>query len=252
MTADALMKLPEIVAKLHLDDTVTSFAEHQQQVTQAKQQALALISTIKVPIHLRKLNSVLPKPCYPDIRPNSPTAWTVAEQKKQAKKQAPLPPVPQPPAEVGTENEPPASNRSEKRSSDAAAKAAVAAISNAAAAGGGYLPMPPPSSGSEAHSILQAVDEYSKRKPLAPMPQQPIGSSNASSKQASAPHRQLSDQHGLGYNMKPAAYHPSLDPISSAAPSAAPPTAAFRPQAPSGRHAAGVPTRLKYRHHRMW
>jgi hypothetical protein len=47
------------------------------------------METIKVPMgnNLRKLGTVLPKPCYPDVRPNSPSSWTVAEQAKQRSSQ---------------------------------------------------------------------------------------------------------------------------------------------------------------------
>jgi hypothetical protein len=40
-----------------------------------------------VPHCLKKLHQQLPKPCYPDARPNTPTAWTVADQYKEQKKQ---------------------------------------------------------------------------------------------------------------------------------------------------------------------
>jgi hypothetical protein len=113
-SADMLLKNPDVLSKLQLDETSTSFGQQASQ-DQHQQQALSLISTIKVPQVMRKLNSQLPKPCYPDVRPNSPTSWTVAEQKNKrlevveqekqdkiqqqqqlraARKAAPLPPVP--------------------------------------------------------------------------------------------------------------------------------------------------------------
>lgn len=44
-----------------------------------------MMETIKVPQNLRRLNEALPKACYPDVRPNSPGAWVVAEQAQKAK-----------------------------------------------------------------------------------------------------------------------------------------------------------------------
>lgn len=41
--------------------------------------------------NLRRLGGVLPKPCYPDVRPNSPSSWTVAEQEKQRPQQHAVP-----------------------------------------------------------------------------------------------------------------------------------------------------------------
>jgi len=41
-----------------------------------------------VPQNLRRVNNLLPKPCYPDARPHSPTAWTVAEQAHAHRKKA--------------------------------------------------------------------------------------------------------------------------------------------------------------------
>jgi hypothetical protein len=89
-TAAALLASPEIQSKLHLDDVVTSFSQNAQN----RNPAGDLIDTIKVPQNgnLRRLGNVLPKPCYPDVRPNSPSSWIVAEQHKF--KQAAMPPPP--------------------------------------------------------------------------------------------------------------------------------------------------------------
>jgi serine/threonine protein kinase len=45
-----------------------------------------LLQTIVVPKNMKKLNAALPKACYPDSRPNTPSAWTVDDQARQIKK----------------------------------------------------------------------------------------------------------------------------------------------------------------------
>ena len=79
LSASAMLISPDLQAKLQLDEIATSFGQRQQD------QGKDLIETIKVPLgnNLRRLGTVLPKPCYPDVRPNSPSSWTVAEQEKQ-------------------------------------------------------------------------------------------------------------------------------------------------------------------------
>lgn len=90
-TAESLLNSPEMMSKLHLDmEQETVFAASKA----AKDAAMGMLNTIKVPMSLLQLPKALPKPCYPDVRPNSPSAWTAAEQKKAARKPAPLPPVP--------------------------------------------------------------------------------------------------------------------------------------------------------------
>ena len=74
-SAIALLRCPEILAKLHLDEKNSSC------ITPAENLP-TLMDTIKVPHNLRKLNNVLPRACYPDVRPNSPAVWTVAEQRQ--------------------------------------------------------------------------------------------------------------------------------------------------------------------------
>mmetsp|Transcript_27811 Transcript_27811/g.28057 ORF Transcript_27811/g.28057 Transcript_27811/m.28057 type:complete len:454 (+) Transcript_27811:190-1551(+) len=76
-SADVLMRSPELAGKLQLDDGSTSFAQ-----PTARDNKQNLLETIKVPQNMKKLNTALPKPCYPDVRPNSPSSWTVAEQKQ--------------------------------------------------------------------------------------------------------------------------------------------------------------------------
>lgn len=73
-SADTLLRSPELVAKLALDEV-------NHYVHKSSDSNVDLMETIKVPGNLRHLNCALPKPCYPDVRPNSPSAWTVAEQK---------------------------------------------------------------------------------------------------------------------------------------------------------------------------
>ena len=79
LSAAAILSSPDLRTKLQLDEIATSFG-HRYPSGQAD-----LMKTIKVPMgnNLRKLGTVLPKPCYPDVRPNSPSSWTVAEQVKQ-------------------------------------------------------------------------------------------------------------------------------------------------------------------------
>lgn len=85
-TADALLKSTDLASKLQFDDGHPLAAIRQDVVTN-------LMETIKVPPNLRHLNNALPKPCYPDVRPNSPSAWIVNDQNMRP----PIPP-PKPPA----------------------------------------------------------------------------------------------------------------------------------------------------------
>jgi NIMA (never in mitosis gene a)-related kinase len=48
-----------------------------RQASQGKQQ---LMDTIVVPHHIRNLQKELPKPCFPDTRPNSPEVWPVGAE----------------------------------------------------------------------------------------------------------------------------------------------------------------------------
>ena len=83
-SADVLLRSPEVTPKLHLD----SADEHANEVVLNHEANFPqLLQTIRVPQNLKKLNSALPKACYPDARPNTPSAWTVADQYKQHKKQ---------------------------------------------------------------------------------------------------------------------------------------------------------------------
>ena len=79
-TATALLHHADVAKKHHLDGEV---------VPREPVHAFpGMMATIKVPQNLRKLNQALPKPCYADARPNSPTAWVVSDQAAQAKKEA--------------------------------------------------------------------------------------------------------------------------------------------------------------------
>ena len=82
-SATKLLASNELKAKLHLDEMRAAQPMSQHQAHQK------LMETIKVPQNMRRLNKgLLPKPCYPDARPNSPTSWTVAEQAYAQKKAA--------------------------------------------------------------------------------------------------------------------------------------------------------------------
>ena len=103
-SAMSLLSSAELQAKLQLDDGITTFANQAPKIN-------GLIETIKVPVNgnLRRLGNALPRPCYPDVRPNSPTSWTVAEQQKQQRPSMP----PQPPTMIPTifpDRQPPLTN----------------------------------------------------------------------------------------------------------------------------------------------
>ena len=81
-TAAALLRSSDLASKLHLDEAPV--APPRDNVFNAP----SMMATIKVPHNLQRLQNVLPKPCYPDIRPNSPESWVISEQN-----QAPPPPT---------------------------------------------------------------------------------------------------------------------------------------------------------------
>ena len=89
-SAAALLRSPDLSSKLHLDEAPV--VPPRDNVFNAP----SMMATIKVPHNLQRLQNVLPKPCYPDIRPNSPESWVVSEQN-----QLPVPPaVPTKPSEA--------------------------------------------------------------------------------------------------------------------------------------------------------
>ena len=270
-SADMLLKSSDVMAKLQLDETSTSFA---QAANADANQALALISTIKVPQQLRKLNSALPKPCYPDVRPNSPTSWTVAEQKVQIqqaqqeqasmkvpRRAAPLPPVPSLPLPSmadatgisGKENSYPMSIGISGKENNYPVPTARSDVSDKSTKQASFAPAPP--------TVPQgAVADYYSRRPLAPAyPLHPANRANA------APHRNIntdvaSDSSapykvpGMGYNKAP--YRPSLNPVAAEAENLVP----APPSVPSVQyerhqqiqHAPRAPQRLQYQHNRVW
>jgi len=78
-SAQALLDHPDVQKKMHLDGAV---------VPREPMHAFpGMMQTIKVPQNLAKLGANLPKPCYADARPNSPSAWVVAEQVQAEKQQ---------------------------------------------------------------------------------------------------------------------------------------------------------------------
>lgn len=104
-TAEKLLRCNDLSSKLQLDEPLPAAQAAQPS---SRDMHMALMATIKVPQNLRKLQVGLPKPCYPDARPHSPTAWTVAEQVHANKKKIqnnPLPPPTLPP--LDSENMPP-------------------------------------------------------------------------------------------------------------------------------------------------
>jgi hypothetical protein len=72
-SAAALLSSEEVSAKLYLDDLSVEVARSDHGSQRRK-----LMETIKVPHNLKSLG--LPKACYPDVRPNSPGAWTAVDQ----------------------------------------------------------------------------------------------------------------------------------------------------------------------------
>lgn len=81
LSAEDMLRSPEVAPKLHLDgidDAADAILiSHRENFPN-------LLQTIRVPQNLRKLNGALPKPCYPDVRPNTPEAWILSEQYKKA------------------------------------------------------------------------------------------------------------------------------------------------------------------------
>lgn len=76
-SAAALLKSPAVQTRLHLEGTDPGTARSQTDPS--------MLKTIHAPRQMVNLSSALPKPCYPDTRPNSPGAWTVEEQTSRRK-----------------------------------------------------------------------------------------------------------------------------------------------------------------------
>lgn len=210
-SAESMLRSADLSSKLHLDEISIVHAAAQPSREQAFMQ---LMETIKVPQNLRKLNVALPKPCYPDVRPNSPTAWTVAEQNIQIKKR----PVPLPPAQIvvdETENLVSEDKFVPVQMSGAPQKAA-----------------PAPSAA--------ALADYYVRRPLAPAPP-----SHANVQPAV--HEPPSQKY-VGYAQHRA--QPPAEPLAPVAPGAYRPRVPYG-QAPAAPRVAGHPVRVQYQH-RMW
>jgi serine/threonine protein kinase len=77
-TAEQLLAHPEVAKKMHLDGAVVP--------KDGPAAFPGMMHTIKVPQNLKKLNQALPKPCYADARPDSPVAWSFADQKDHQRK----------------------------------------------------------------------------------------------------------------------------------------------------------------------
>jgi hypothetical protein len=145
-SAQALLLSSDLHTKLQLDEAApVAFAA-------AKPAAAELIDTIKVPIHgnLKRLAPALPKPCYPDARPNSPTAWTVAEQQKVKQAAHAVVPPPPPPSNAGGID-----------------TSSVCSEASGAANGGGRVPLASiPENGNRAHAHAGAANNNNVAKPV--------------------------------------------------------------------------------------
>jgi serine/threonine protein kinase len=194
--AAELLSYPEVMAKLHLDGT--------HEVGHDEVPSLPdMMATMVVPRNMRKLGGLLPKPCYPDVRPNSPSAWTAAEQGVENKKPTHRAAPPPPPAVAGKENEQP------RRSSRNAP--------------------PPPSSKEDKASKLN----FPVKPPVDNRAQvlREVAANNAANAAANAAEGPETDN-------APRRPHPPV-PQTRAAVKAAPPTAAYMPQYQGQYHPPG-------------
>jgi serine/threonine protein kinase len=98
MTAEQMLRSPEIIPKLYLDGGVSPPSALEAQSFPA------MMDTIKVPQNLKHLGNALPKPCYPDVRPNSPGAWVVADRENATEETSPRARVVPPTGALGKEN----------------------------------------------------------------------------------------------------------------------------------------------------
>lgn len=232
-SATALLKMPELAAKLYLDDDTTSFAQNG-----SEKGILNLIGTIRVPSNMGKLNSALPKPCYPDVRPNSPTAWTVAEQKDfMVRRPAALPPLA------------PSEDESENRCAQNGIPSIVSSAVNSLQLAAKFA--------------AAGLEEYYTRRPLAPINSEKQITRNGSVKSTSSSAKQSKLDAivpGPTVPMPPsnpnsaanrAPKRKSLDkPPSGYAPVRGKENSAYAPTAPS-RQPAGAPSRAQH-YRRMW
>jgi hypothetical protein len=84
-TAAQLLTAPEVVSKI----------ENSCSVMESQDSARSLLETIKVPQVLKKLNDVLPKPCYPDVENIAPTPQLEERSVSEPAKMKPQPAVEQ-------------------------------------------------------------------------------------------------------------------------------------------------------------
>jgi len=227
-SAEAILRSADVTPKLHLDEIVVSQAANQPA---AREQAfMELMETIKVPQNLRKLNAgLLPKPCYPDVRPNSPTAWTVAEQAQQIKRR-PAPAavaavMPSVPSASDSENVPPSRDDG---TSVPAVQHSLAPMAKAAAAA--------------AAPSAAALAEYYSRRPLAPSNAAPAPAAYAYGQGGYAIYKQqeVSPRYG------------AVEPLAPMGGAAAPRPKGYAPAPPpAGPRVAGHPVRIQYQH-RAW
>jgi hypothetical protein len=280
-SADMLLKSGDVACMLQLDETSTSFG--QAAPGPGENQPLSLINTIKVPQHLRKLNSALPKPCYPDVRPNSPTSWTVAEQKAQRdadreqavlraaqRKPAPLPPVPALPLPTMTDLPTAPLSNKENLHPIPTHRSDCSDRDHKLAKHVGFVPAPPaPATGVP----TAAVADFYARRPLAPaQPLQPSNRANLAPHRPGAPNggnTAVTPATGAPYKVpglayhRPAAFKPSLDAVTHDRENHAPapplshrseysvPSVAYDKHH-SHQHQARAPPRLQYQHNRVW
>lgn len=227
-TAAKMLLCNDIHSKLRLDEVAPAAAAAQPS---QRDSHMALMATIKVPQNLRRLNAGLPKPCYPDVRPNSPKAWTVAEQVHENKKKLAAGPPPPLPAADAQENMPPPP--SEVVAPEAAVPRKKIVIPNADLKEGKKAPS------------AAALADYYIRRPLAPSsdhsnapapPAAPVPE-----KRGYADYRHIQSR----YAQNPAPKARDLDPISN-------PSRARVPYGqPQPSRVAGHPVRVQYQH-RMW
>lgn len=110
-SAEALLNSADFAPKLQLDEIAMSMAKQRSR----ENEHMKLMETIKVPQNLKKID--LPKPCYPDVRPNSPSSWPMADQVQHSNKAQGGARPPRPPPILEThfeENMVPETNRSDR------------------------------------------------------------------------------------------------------------------------------------------
>ena len=221
-SAAKMLLCSDLSSKLHLDEVAPAAVAAQPSQRDCH---MALMETIKVPQNLRRLNAGLPKPCYPDARPNSPKAWTVAEQVHANKKKIAAGPPPPLPAADAQENMPPPPTDPERKLEKI------------------VIPNADLNEDKKAPSAAALADYYIRR-PLAPAsenapapPQAPVPD-----KRGYADYRHIQSRYAQNPATRAAR---DLDPIN--------PTGRARVPygQPQSSRVAGNPVRVQYQH-RMW